>query len=284
MLNKARFHPIAVTYLFIVVIILLNRIPVERFFTTLNFSTKSSASLENITIDCIVIGICFWLILKFQFIHFLKLDKFETKHLIYYLPLLFYFILFANSSVFFKISKEVLYSMEMFITFLEKLISAFLEEIVFRGFVLVLILNKYIERKNGVLISVLIASFIFGTTHFINLITQSYLLTVGGVIKQVYIATCLGVMFSAMFLKSRNIFILIVAHFIFNIFSVLEELEMNATIEASVIDDRTSFEIVTSNLLILIIFGIPLLIGIAILKNLDIKLLKNQLKLSQVAD
>ena len=91
-------------------------------------------------------------------------------------------------------------------------------------------------------------------------------------------------MFSAMFLKSRNIFILIAAHFIFNIFSAFEELEMNATAATSVIDDKTTFEIVTSNLLIMIIFGIPLLIGTAILKHLDIKLLKNQLKLSQVTD
>lgn len=280
MLDKARSHPIAVTYLFIVVIILLNRIPVERFFAILNFSAKASASLENITINCIVIGICFWLILKFKFIHFLKLHKFETKHLIYYFPLLFYLILLSNSSVLFKISKEILYSMEMFLIFFEKLTSAFLEEIVFRGFVLVLILNKYIERKNGVLISILLASFIFGTTHFINIITQSELLTVGGVIKQVYIATCLGAMFSAMFLKSRNIFILIMAHFVFNIFSVLEEVEMNATTATRVIDDKTTFEIIGSLILILIIFGIPLLFGIAILKHIDIKDLKGQLKWS----
>lgn len=281
MLDKARSNPIAVTYLFIVLIILLNRIPIDKSFEALNYSVKASASLENIIINIVVICICFWLILKFKFTDFLKLGEFETKHLIYYIPLIFYIVFLGNSTDFSYVNEEILYSKDIFLIFLEKLTSAFLEEIVFRGFVLALIINKYIKRKNGILISVLIASFIFGTTHFINIITQSDRFSVEGVIKQVYIATCLGVMFSAMFLKSRNIFILITGHFIFNIFSILDELRRNAAnADAThVIKDKSTFEIIAALILILIIFGIPALIGIAILKHVDIKQIKSQLKL-----
>jgi len=170
--------------------------------------------------------------------------------------------------------------MEMFLLFLEKLTSAFLEEIIFRGLVLAFIINKYIERKNELLISVFLTSLIFGTTHFINIVTQAELLTVNGVIKQVYIATCLGVMFSSMFLKSRNIFILIFGHFIFNMFSIFDELKMNAaSASIRVVEDKTTLEIIASLVLIFIIFGIPVLIGIAILRQVDIKQLKSELKL-----
>lgn len=280
MMDKARSHPIAVTYLFILVIILLNRISIAKPFEDFHFSIKASASLENIIINCCVIAISFWLIIKLKFIHFLKFGEFETKHLKYYLPLLIYIVLLANSSALSKINKEMYHTMDMFLVFLEKLTSAFLEEIVFRGLVLALIVNKYIERKNGVLISVFLASFIFGTTHFINLITQSELLTVTGVVKQVYIATCLGMMFSSMFLKSRNIFILIIGHFILNIFSILEELEMNAaTTVTRVVEDKTTIEIITSLVLFFIIFGIPVLIGIAILRHVNDKQLRSQLKM-----
>jgi membrane protease YdiL (CAAX protease family) len=265
--------------LFIAVIILLNRIPVGGFFADFNFSIRVSASLENILVNAIVIGLCFWLIIKFRFVSFLRLRKFEIKHLIYFLPLMFYIIFLGNETSVFEIDNDVFYSKEMLIVVVEKFTSAVLEEIVFRGLVLALIINTYIERKNGMLISVLLASFIFGTTHFSNILTQSDLLTVHGVIKQVYIATCLGVMFSAMFLKSRNIFILIIGHFVLNLFSILEELKMKAApAAAGVMADKTSFEIIGALILILLIFGIPLLIGIFILRSIPVRQLKCQLQ------
>ena len=246
----------------------------------MNFSLKALESLENIIINCCVIAITFWLIIKFKFIHFIKFGEFETKNLQYYLPLLVYIVLLSNSNNVFEYDRKIFYTMEMFLLFLEKLTSAFLEEIIFRGLVLAFIINKYIERKNELLISVFLTSLIFGTTHFINIVTQAELLTVNGVIKQVYIATCLGVMFSSMFLKSRNIFILIFGHFIFNMFSIFDELKMNAaSASIRVVEDKTTLEIIASLVLIFIIFGIPVLIGIAILRQVDIKQLKSELKL-----
>jgi uncharacterized protein len=277
MLDKAKIHPVALTYLFIVVIILLNRIPISGIFADLNFSIKASASLENIIINTVVIALCLWLIKKLRFVSFLGLRRFETKHLVYFLPLVFYIVLLGNGTSIFAIDNDVLYTKETFIAVLEKLTSAFLEEIVFRGLVLAMIISRFVERRNGILTSVLLASFIFGTTHLINILTQSDLLTAHGVLKQVYIATCLGVMFSAMFLKSRNIFVLVVGHFIFNLFSILEELKMDTALSASRLGDETALESIIALLLILVIFGIPMFIGIAFSKSIDAREVKCQL-------
>ena len=280
MLNKARSNPIIFTYIFIVSVIILNRIPIDNFIKSLNLSLETSDSLENTIRNIVVIGICFWLIIKFEFIQFLKLDKFEIRNIIYFLPLVLYIFFLTNSTNFSEINYEVLYSTNTFIAFFEKLTSAVLEEIIFRGLVLSLILHKYVERKNGIFTSVLITSFIFGTLHIVNLDTQTELLTTEGVFKQIFYATCLGVLFSAMFLKSRNLYILVAGHFVLNISSMLDRFQINSIGHAvPIIKEKSTLEIIASLFAIFVLFGVAALIGIAILKTIDLKQLKSQMNL-----
>lgn len=85
----------------------------------------------------------------------------------------------------------------------------FNEELVMRGAVLHLFLDRFGGTKKAVLTSVILSSAIFGAAHLCNILSG---VSVESAVVQALQATLLGVLFAAIYLRSGNIWITITAH------------------------------------------------------------------------
>ena len=93
------------------------------------------------------------------------------------------------------------------------LMVGFAEEYLFRGLLQSLFLNKYGLRKNGILISILLSSGLFGLFHLLNLTRND---NVGQVLVQVVFATFIGFFFGVMVLKTNRLNPLAITHGLIN--------------------------------------------------------------------
>lgn len=83
------------------------------------------------------------------------------------------------------------------------------EEVIVRGVVLNLLLDRFSDTKNGVLGAVLISSLIFGCAHIPNVLSG---VPLSSALIQSVQATLLGVVFAAIYLRSGNLWICIILH------------------------------------------------------------------------
>jgi membrane protease YdiL (CAAX protease family) len=105
--------------------------------------------------------------------------------------------------------------------------------------------------------------------HIINLWTFEGQ-TIKGVLNQVYATSCFGIMYGATYLKTRSILILGILHFVSNFFSMINELEFIELVNNSVaMTDKSLINIIISEIFRIIIFGIPLIIGLILIYNTD---------------
>ncbi len=100
-----------------------------------------------------------------------------------------------------------------YFTFINNIIPALWEEIVFRGVILVLLLKKC-EPK----VAILIDGILFGFFHYINLLYgANFFSTVG----QVAFTTFFGITLAYLFIKTRSLIPCIIAHYVSNAFQPL---------------------------------------------------------------
>ena len=83
------------------------------------------------------------------------------------------------------------------------------EELVMRGAVLHLFLDKFQKTKAGVLLSIILSSAIFGAAHLFNIVSG---VSVMSAVSQAAQATLLGILFAAIYLRCGNLWITIIAH------------------------------------------------------------------------
>lgn len=76
------------------------------------------------------------------------------------------------------------------------------EDFLIRGLSLNILLDKFGKTKKGVWLSVFLSSLFFGLVHFTNLMTGA---SFTGVLIQVISATCIGMYFAAVYLRSGNV-------------------------------------------------------------------------------
>ena len=76
------------------------------------------------------------------------------------------------------------------------------EDFLTRGLALNILLDKYGKSKKGIWLSIFLSSLFFGAIHFCNLLTGA---SFQGVLIQVITATCIGLYFSAIYLRSGNV-------------------------------------------------------------------------------
>ncbi len=88
----------------------------------------------------------------------------------------------------------------------------FYEEIFMRGLLLQNLVKNY---KNGVYKALIISSLIFGLAHLINIIHAPLFDT----IVQVIYSITAGLLFGAVFIKTKNLLSLIILHSVFNLFT-----------------------------------------------------------------
>jgi membrane protease YdiL (CAAX protease family) len=146
-------YPLSFSLLLISSIILLNRIPLSNIIQHYGLDEFNSDTIENIIFNFIVILGIIFLILKNR-IPVSFIDSNNLINTFYYLPLILYLIIFSSglsSFLDFKFSESTYFKTTLFS--LKTFSSAFLEEILFRGIILGLLLYKF-NKKNMAFIKV----------------------------------------------------------------------------------------------------------------------------------
>ena len=83
------------------------------------------------------------------------------------------------------------------------------EEVIVRGVVLNLLLDRFTNSRKGVLWAIILSSLIFGCCHIPNVMAG---IPFKSVLIQTVQATLMGIVFAAIYLRSGNIWICIIAH------------------------------------------------------------------------
>jgi uncharacterized protein len=269
-MENIRKAPILFSILIFSTIFLINRLPLSDGLLYYGLEQFYADNVENIFLYSLIVVVIFWLIKRLQipFSLYRRLDM----SMIYFLPLLLYVFVFSGGfSDFRSFDFSALNSAKLLVYGAETFTSAFLEEVLFRGLILGLLLHKYTFSKHGIFKSVLLSGLIFGFLHIINVWTMADQMTMQSVFNQMYAAACLGVLYSAVYLKTRNILMLAILHFLTNFFAGIGELGPISDIVATSSGNKTSIEIFLSAIATLVIFGLPLLMGLFILDKIEIE-------------
>ncbi len=108
---------------------------------------------------------------------------------------------------------EPIYSVYLFL--LECLSVGFFEEIVFRGIILIYLVKRLSNHRNGLLLSIIISSAIFGLIHAFNFLNGASL---NDTILQIGYSFLVGMMWAVMYLKTGNIWLTMILHATYNFF------------------------------------------------------------------
>jgi membrane protease YdiL (CAAX protease family) len=262
-------RPFIASIVLIILIILFHKIPLDIFFVNIGLNDYYAESFDKITTNFISIFLIFILIKKLK-IPF-KLFSYQFNNFKYYFPLIIYIIIFSGGfKDFFNFDfSSIRYS--IFSTYIFKYFSSsFLEEFVFRGFILGIFILNTAKTQKGILQSVILSGLFFGLMHILNLWTVEGQ-TIQGVLNQVYATACFGVMYGATYLKTRSIITLGFLHFISNFFSMINELNFSEVALNSIntSSDKSITNLIISELFRIILFGIPLIIGLFLIYNTD---------------
>jgi membrane protease YdiL (CAAX protease family) len=265
---KYRTKPLLSSIILIILIILFHKLPLNLFFIKIGFNEYHSESYDKIITNFISIIVILFLIknIKIPF----RLFSLNSNKLKYYLPLILYIVVFSGGfKDFFNFNFSSISFSLLFTYILKYFSSSFLEEFIFRGFILGIFVLNFPKTRIGIFKSVALSGLIFGLMHIINLWTFEGQ-TIKGVLNQVYATTCFGIMYGATYLKTRSILILGIFHFVSNFFSMINELEFIELVNNSVaMTDKSLINIIISEIFRIIIFGIPLIIGLILIYNTD---------------
>lgn len=101
---------------------------------------------------------------------------------------------------------------------LESFSTAFFEEIIYRGVLLFVVLQKLPNTKEGIFKAIIITSAVFALSHLLNLFTGAGL---SNTIMQVGYSFLMGMMWAVVFIKTQNILYSIILHATYNYFGYI---------------------------------------------------------------
>lgn len=266
-MNRLGKNPILASIIIVIIMIIIGTSPVGRISGVLNLDylhPNINKSIDNISIYTLTVFLLIYAISKFN-IRIFIFNKVKAIDYLYLLPALIYLYIFsgANSMIINTFFENEIVVLTIYT--LDKLLGATFEEILFRGLVLSLMLYKFIAAEKGLLKSVLLSSLIFGLFHIINYWTIN--LSIKSVYNQVFATFCIGVLWSAIYLKTRNIVLLIGIHFISNYFAMMERfVEMSKV--STVSYGSSTIEFILEEILRIFIYGAPFLIGLFIIRTI----------------
>lgn len=96
---------------------------------------------------------------------------------------------------------------------IECLSIGFLEEVAFRGIILIILIERLPKNKKGYLIAIIISSTLFGVAHLVNIIGGSSFQTT---LLQVIYSSLMGALWSIVFIMTSNLLFPIFLHASFN--------------------------------------------------------------------
>ena len=106
------------------------------------------------------------------------------------------------------------------ITFIiSMLLIGLLEELLCRGVILNMMLEKWGNTKKGMLKSAILSSIIFGLAHLVTLFIYPHLLV--GTLSQVLYASFVGFYFACIYIRCKNLYSLVITHAFFDSCSLL---------------------------------------------------------------
>ncbi|MEI7981067.1 MAG: CPBP family intramembrane glutamic endopeptidase [Bacteroidota bacterium] len=114
----------------------------------------------------------------------------------------------------FQLYKDVpLYIFGLFLSF--TLSVGFAEEFILRGIIQPLLIRNFLMNKNSIFIGVIITSIVFGFFHFLNLKKEPDNLI--GISHQVLFASCVGLFFGGLLIRTKNIIPVAFIHGLINL-------------------------------------------------------------------
>lgn len=92
------------------------------------------------------------------------------------------------------------------------------EELIFRGLILFFLLQKLPKNREGLLLSIIISSALFGLMHLFNIFDGA---NIGATLLQVMYSFAMGLVWAIIVLKTRNIWLAVILHSIYNFSGLL---------------------------------------------------------------
>lgn len=143
----------------------------------------------------------------------------------------------------------------------------FVEEILFRGVMMTIMVQKWGTTRKGIYKAVIVSSVLFGLLHLVNLAMGRYSLLAAA--TQTGYALFFGVFFGACMLRNNSIWPVIFGHTVFDFFGALNAISVGGTF-------TRSRETTPQNALVSILFTLPLLIfGLIYLRKVKTIEVKN---------
>lgn len=190
---------------------------IEELFLSkkiLSLTDATTGELINMTISRTLGGIAFLILgisCGYKVFNIFKVRS--AKNLILVVPAL---IVALNNIPFLSIlegeAKITGNMWQIFLLFLECLAVGFFEEMTFRSFVMMTVMEKRRATRLQIFVSIIITSVIFGLVHLINMFTSSPV----AVLLQICYSFLIGAMCAVVLLISGNVWICVLVHGLFN--------------------------------------------------------------------
>lgn len=244
--------------------VFIETIPIKNIFS-LFLDNQLSTYFGLITIRLIIISALLYLFFYLGFKKeslFLPIKKWRDIWVIW--PSIF--LVAINFSDFFakKLRIDLSNPFLIFVYTLRHLSTGFFEEILARGLLLFIFLNKFGKNKKGIYFSVIISNLIFGLAHFINLYQDHNILVF--VLSQIIYAMFFGTFFAGLFLRNKTLWPVILIHSLFNFGGSIREIVINGGLIAKQIDQASTS---VNNLVVATIVSFPFfLYGLFLLRKI----------------
>ena len=198
------------------------------------FKEISPLSIAVSVISILLINLIFKNLKIYTKRNFFKTVKVSLVYLIYILALLIYTI-YQNT----KINHQFKPSSEIILGILALILEiGFVEESLYRGLILNIFAKKYLDKPNGISKILFFPAIIFGSIHMLNILAGVYL---EKAILQAVLAFLVGILLNAIYLRGRNILVLILIHAIVDASGLFKCLFLRTNMTFSDCINQTSY-------------------------------------------
>ncbi len=251
-------RPLVFSLMVIVIGSFLTEIPIQKMLASY-VGAQPAFYLTIILEQGIVGGFCFILLGFFGWLNsagFTPSGQWRALWLGW--PLVLFALINVEPGIVIDTSRPGLIALHL----LTALSTGWIEEILFRGTVLIAFLQKWGRSRKGIYLSVLVSSILFGTTHFLNFIQgRKPLLDTA---TQIGFAFFFGVIFCACFLRNRTIWPVILLHAAVDWAGTLDEIAIGGGLH------KAAPPMLPEAALINILITLPLLLyGLYILRKVE---------------
>ena len=274
MKNYINKHPIVACLGISIIFVLIISIPLKAIYLEI-------VGLEEITLKAgYLIGfvqrlfgfcICLYLIRKLNYSDVLKFGTSSGLKVIYLVwpAVILIFINMPYDLILSgKYSADVSLILPLILRFTG---TGLIEEGFFRGLILAVLLSVWGINKKGIYRSVIVSSVFFGLVHLTNLLNilkgKDVMIET---ISQVFYATFLGILFAAIYLRTKNLWIAVIIHALFDIADGLYAIAIKAGGISSIASTLTAVSITDE--VLNAVLGIPFaLFGLFILRKVVVE-------------